>query len=311
MDKRFNLASTTLQFHPFYQRNICLSQETVSLLTSQVETFDTDPIARCHFAISIFHEMLETNSATLRLTFLKLAENIRGEVETWQIAGRNCGVLPHRKPPNPHIPYQGPWISCQAQGWGMSVLMRAFQLTNIDSFRRAALSLQIPFLIGANSGGLRLKEKTGKVFFEKLPFGGMYRHILNGFLSSLIGLYELKQAGNDSLTDHLLNEGLETICCENVLETFDLGYTSTYGQFYKFASPACVSYNPVHVRQLVALSILTRQANLNRWAEKWHNYSTFIPFRARASFDCMTYRIKMVPAYSRRITRSFYCCNIN
>ncbi len=291
MDKRVNLSSEILQFHPFYQRNTRLNHKAIAFLDKQPASIKADPITQCHMAISLFHEMLETENPLFRQEFLSQAEHILNKVEVWEMAGKMCGVIPHRYHPGSQNLASDPWISCQTQGWGMSIFMRAYQLTQKDSFREAALSLAQPFLIESVNGGLRKKEKTGRIFYQKLPFHGLHQHILNGFLSSLVGLHELHQATSDGLAADLFGQGLETVCTDEVLQTFDIGYSSIYGQLYQSASPACIAYNRVHVWQLAALSILSGYPQLNFWAAKWHQYTTSIPHRTFAKRDCLVYRL--------------------
>ncbi len=294
-------ASDLLQFHPFYHQNLRLSRNSIDFLGKQSTSIQADPISQSHLAISLFHEMLETEDPSCREAFLKVAEDLIQRVRFREIAGKTCGLIFHRYHPGiPESTHQ-PWISCQTQGWGMSILMRAYQLSGKEAFRQTALSLQIPFLIDVSSGGVKGREKTGRVFYQKLPFRGRYQHILNGFLSSLAGLYELYLSTGDNLAGDLFHQGLATVCNEDVLNTFDIGYTSVYGQAYQSATPACIAYNRVHVWQLSALAILGGQPKLKDQSEKWHAYSTSIFHRALSATDCLIYRIGMIPTYSKRI----------
>uniref|UniRef100_A0A0M3J7P5 heparosan-N-sulfate-glucuronate 5-epimerase n=1 Tax=Anisakis simplex TaxID=6269 RepID=A0A0M3J7P5_ANISI len=84
------------------------------------------------------------------------------------------------------------WHSAMAQGHALSVLTRAYAITKELKYLRAAVKGTKLFKINAGEGGVR-NDLFGYAWYEEYPTQpGTF--VLNGFMYSLIGLYDLSAA---------------------------------------------------------------------------------------------------------------------
>ena len=102
-----------------------------------------------------------------------------------------------------------------AQGHGISMMVRAANSLNDSSFWLAAGRALEPFKKTPKENGVRNLVFGKFVWFEEYPFqDGLF--VLNGFIYSLIGLYDLAASDNapDSLkieAKALFDEGLNSL----------------------------------------------------------------------------------------------------
>ncbi|PIO56549.1 D-glucuronyl C5-epimerase, partial [Teladorsagia circumcincta] len=84
------------------------------------------------------------------------------------------------------------WYSAMAQGHALSLLTRAYAATKNASYLVVASKALDLFEKDASAGGVRNKL-FGNDWYEEYPTSpGSY--VLNGFIYSLIGLYDFKNA---------------------------------------------------------------------------------------------------------------------
>ena len=82
-----------------------------------------------------------------------------------------------------------------AQGQAISVMVRAAEMTGEERFWEAAYRALRPFTKMTYEGGVRNMFMGQYVWYEEYPFvEGLF--VLNGFMYSLIGLYDLASAEN-------------------------------------------------------------------------------------------------------------------
>ncbi|OZC10043.1 D-glucuronyl C5-epimerase [Onchocerca flexuosa] len=170
------------------------------------------------------------------------------------------------------------WHSAMAQGHALSVLTRAYVVTNDMKYLQVAKRALRLFKTEAAKGGV-LNELFGHPWFEEYPTTpGTF--VLNGFLYSLIGLYDFAQVSNlqavenDSAT--LFSVGLESL--RIFLPLFDTGS----GTFYDLrhlglkTAPnlARWDYHSVHIYLLKWLYIITKDEFFNETANRWASYAT-------------------------------------
>ncbi|KAM7536465.1 hypothetical protein Aperf_G00000083246 [Anoplocephala perfoliata] len=128
------------------------------------------------------------------------------------------------------------WCSAMGQGQAISLLVRVARLTNEPRFLAAASRALGPFSrpIDSDSSncGVRANflDQSALPWFEEYPATPNV-FVLNGFIFSLVGLYDLKKASLNGSEDgvkaaQLLAEGLETLV--HVLPLFDSGTGSFY-----------------------------------------------------------------------------------
>src|SRR5260370_9661573 len=89
-----------------------------------------------------------------------------------------------------------------AQGVAISVLTRAYRITEDSDYLQSATRALLPFTKNVDDGGVRrgfsLASGTSAAgnFYEEYPTRSYSAFTLNGFMFALIGLYDLSQIPN-------------------------------------------------------------------------------------------------------------------
>ena len=118
------------------------------------------------------------------------------------------------------------WSSAMAQGQSMSLLARLADCTGSTADLTAAAKALTPLESSVANGGLADNFLgTSHPMYEEYPTTPP-SDTLNGFMFTLIGLYELSQADPSSQAGQLYSAGLATM--EYALPYYDLGDISAY-----------------------------------------------------------------------------------
>jgi D-glucuronyl C5-epimerase-like protein len=274
--------------------------ETARWLKSSVyagEAAKRDPVDMCHLAIDRFHAFLETGDPAARDQFVDMTRRLLERGHAAELGGRDCFVIPHYDRIEGYGKHATPWLSASAQGWVGAVLARAYQLTGEDQFAEAARRAVQPCFVPVDQGGVRATERHGRVFYEKFAIPGQTLHVLNGFLASLLGIWDVARATEDREAQQAFDDGVASLD-DTVLASYDNGHTSLYDQRPDArTTPSCVFYTWVHVRQLASLARITRQPRLFTWAERWRAYTQGAEHRAVTALECLGYRARNLPRY--------------
>lgn len=104
---------------------------------------------------------------------------------------------------------KAPWTSAMAIGNVLSLYSRIYSVTKDEKYIKSGdLALQ-PLIKTVAEGGL-VSEFNGHKFYEEYPTTkGNYT--LNGFMFTLIGLYDYYKVTGNELAKELYNEGIETL----------------------------------------------------------------------------------------------------
>lgn len=198
-----------------------------------------------------------------------------------------------------------PWISAMAQGLGMSVMTRAYHLTRDDNYLNAATRALLPFHKKVEHGGVVRAftlgpPDSGNVdlpFYEEYPTQPIPSYTLNGFMFSLLGLYDLAQTGNQDAAD-LFDKGIGTL--EVALPLFELGDGSAYDLSHLVRAPRPVhrdaSYHLVHIVLLNALGTATNDHPLLWYRNRWNSYGTVVDPLAMWSQRLAVWMVRRHPA---------------
>ncbi|KAK4298907.1 hypothetical protein Pmani_028777 [Petrolisthes manimaculis] len=175
------------------------------------------------------------------------------------------------------------WYSAMAQGQAMSLLVRAAHLSGRPQYLAAASRATALFHTNSTQGGVRTFFPGGMVWYEEYPTTPSL-FVLNGFIYSLLGLYDLKEytkdnnssssSGQDTIADRLFREGMRSL--KTLLPLFDTGWGSLYDlrHFTTHVPPnrARWDYHTTHITQLLLLSSLDPDPVLSSTAERWKDY---------------------------------------
>ena len=190
----------------------------------------------------------------------------------YEFAGGRCG---------PAI--DAPWPSSLAQGYCLSVLARAsfleeeFTTGEMKKFAELSKRALAPFRLDSNSGGFvtYFTDRISLPFYEEYPTLFPSR-VLNGFMFSLLGLYDCYTVFDLKEAKTLFDEGMVTLM--HVLPYYDLGNRSAYDLSHlnysssreHFApNPARSGYHHTHLKLLYALNSVSHfsmEELISRWS---------------------------------------------
>ncbi|HWW71689.1 MAG TPA: D-glucuronyl C5-epimerase family protein [Duganella sp.] len=166
-----------------------------------------------------------------------------------------------------------PWISALGQGRILSVFARAYGLTADERYLSAALRAMRPFELAVRDGGVQARFPDGGIGFEEYP-GREPNLVLNGFITALVGLYDLGETGQAPRAAELFAQAVRSL--ENNLHLYDLDYWSAYDLTGLVAN---ASYHQYHIMQLWALYEMTGRETFKRYTSKWQAYRKGPRFR--------------------------------
>uniref|UniRef100_A0A1B6CJP8 heparosan-N-sulfate-glucuronate 5-epimerase n=1 Tax=Clastoptera arizonana TaxID=38151 RepID=A0A1B6CJP8_9HEMI len=169
------------------------------------------------------------------------------------------------------------WLSAMGQGHGISVLARAYYHSGGDKqYLNAALRALRPFRIPSKDGGV-LASFLGQIpWYEEYPTQPS-SFVLNGFIYSLIGLYDLLtlapslQAREATV---LFQQGMKSL--KKLLLAFDNGSGTNYDlRHLTLGSAPNIArwdYHATHVNQLLLLATIDKDPLLSTTAMRWVGY---------------------------------------
>jgi len=222
------------------------------------------PIVICQYALGLFEKSILCNhlDVSLKNNFLNQADwlvkyfkekkNLSGWHLNFEI--KKYGI-------------KAPWISAMAQGEAISVLVRANLLTNEPLYLKIAEMALTPFSLNVQEGGF-VNRFEGFPIYEEYPSPHKTVGVLNGFIFSLFGLYDLAIHSKSEEAKFFFAQGVESL--KNILKFYDLKYWSQYYLFdYPNNYPASFTYHILAAEQLIALHFLTGENIFLIYSEKW------------------------------------------
>jgi hypothetical protein len=156
-----------------------------------------------------------------------------------------------------------PWISAYDQGLAISALVRGYRLTRRPHLFELLQGATQIFALDVREGGVRETLQSG-VLYSELPGEGV-PGIQDGFMSSLLGLYDLYVETENPATGKLFTDGITGL--RAMLPAWDYRRRwSWYGSRAYLCPP---SYHWLNCVLLEVLGRLTSDPLLGRHAEVW------------------------------------------
>lgn len=233
------------------------------------------PTHLCFYALGLVSVSRKTKRPKPDNSFIAVADWLSNNMND-----RGCWLTDVDKP---KFGLKGPLISAMTQGLGISVLVRAYNLTKDKSYLNSATAALAPFELDIEAGGVTTIT-DGYKFYEEYP-GNPPHHVLNGFIYALFALHDLALTGCERARS-LYDDGLKTLATR--LPEFDLGYWSLYHIGPAMPNPASYHYHRLHIDQLEVMAQLTDNSVIRSFAKKW-----------RRCFDNKTNGLRTLPAKLR------------
>lgn len=173
-------------------------------------------------------------------------------------------------------PLEPGWYSAMAQGQAMSTLVRAYLLTKDQAYLNAALRATGPYKMPAEQHGVKAVFMNKYDWYEEYPTTPS-SFVLNGFIYSLIGLYDLAETAGDKLgreAGQLFSRGMESL--KAMLPLYDTGSGSIYDlrHFMLGTAPnlARWDYHTTHINQLQLLASMDNTPIFRDVIKRWKSY---------------------------------------
>lgn len=170
------------------------------------------------------------------------------------------------------------WYSAMSQGHAISLLSRAYYHSGLNKkYLKAAVNALKPFKQPSSQGGVLAKFMNQLPWYEEYPTTPA-SFVLNGFIYSLLGLYDLNQIAPKTKGGKeagvLFDQGMESL--KKMLTMFDTGSGSVYDLRHVSlgASPniARWDYHVTHVNQLLLFATIDDDPIFSQTAERWKGY---------------------------------------
>lgn len=167
---------------------------------------------------------------------------------------------------------QAPWYSGLAQGSGISLLLRVYDVTGNVTYLKAASDAFVSMRHTMLEGGVVHVDDLGDAWIEE-SIVEPPTHILNGFLWALWGVWDYYLATGEVEAKEMFSRFVKTL--EKNLHRFDTGYWSLYElaglRMKMLASPF---YHDLHCVQLGITARMSRRDVFEHYALKWEGYAT-------------------------------------
>ncbi|XP_051548515.1 D-glucuronyl C5-epimerase B-like [Myxocyprinus asiaticus] len=168
------------------------------------------------------------------------------------------------------------WYSAMAQGQAMSTLVRAYLVTHNPAYLSAALRATSPFKRTSEQRGVKATFMNRFDWYEEYPTTPS-SFVLNGFIYSLIGLYDVAETAGNKLGREpgvLFSQGLESL--KAMLPLFDTGSGTVYDlrHFTLGVAPnlARWDYHTTHINQLQLLASIDSAPIFREYVKRWKTY---------------------------------------
>jgi hypothetical protein len=159
---------------------------------------------------------------------------------------------------------RSPWVSAMIQGLAISLLVRANRLNPAaPELAEIASRAANVFGKGIHEGGVRTTE-GGATLYEEYPAHPLPR-VLDGFLFSLLGLYDLSVESGDPLVTKRFKEGVQGLV--NTIDSWNYKDRWTWYGTHGYLCPR--HYHDLNRLLVLALANLTGEERLYRFANAW------------------------------------------
>ena len=233
------------------------------------------PISIGQYGLAVFNSFIATNDENKKNHFLRIADwFIKNKIEDDVF-----GVYWLTDIPKPEYKIDKPWKSAFTQSRAISILLRAWQITNDDKyFSTAAESLKI-FEIDISKNGVSNIFEFGK-FYEEYP-ASQPTMVLDGHIFSLLGLYDFVRAADKSSNyylqaESLFNAGINALIY--LLPDYDMKYWVKFNlckmDHYPKIDPCTIGYLRLISLQLHLLYRITDNELFEQYSKKFISYIT-------------------------------------
>lgn len=158
-----------------------------------------------------------------------------------------------------------PWVSAYDQGMVISALVRGYRITRRPRLMELLRGARHIFEISTQDGGVRQTLPGGAVVYSEVP-GTPTPGILDGFLTALLGLYDLFVETNDPQVEELFREGINGL--KSALPVWD--YRQKWSWYASRAYLCPPAYHVLNANLLKIIARLASDPGLAAQADRWN-----------------------------------------
>ena len=205
---------------------------------------------------------LRNNVESSRETFLRQVDWLEGHAEMGPAGSVTWPNRYHSL--EGHTPLKAPWVSSHDQGLAISALVRGYRLTRKPQLLDLLRGAHVIYRVETRHGGLRAPVKGGAIYVERpgTPVPG----ILDGFLTSLLGLHDLWIETGNPEVESLFREGL--LGLKGMLPLWD--YRNKWSWYATRAYLCPPTYHVLNRNLISVLAKITGDAALSTCADQWN-----------------------------------------
>ncbi|XP_061396807.1 D-glucuronyl C5-epimerase B [Musca vetustissima] len=168
------------------------------------------------------------------------------------------------------------WLSAMGQGHAISVLARAYWHSGDKRYLKAATLGLRPYSVLSKDGGVLAQFMDKYNWYEEYPTTPA-SFVLNGFIYSLLGLYDLNSTAPSYIAKEagkLFDQGMLSL--KKMLLLYDTGSGTSYDLRHLSLGVAPNlarwDYHATHVNQLLLLATIDSDPIIAQTAERWKGY---------------------------------------
>lgn len=284
-----NISKLNKLLHSFDLQGIPLNTTYIDVKEKKLHYY---PISIGQYGLSVFHSYLKSNSEEKRQHFIRIAEWFYNN----KIEDKKLGIYWLTDVEKPEYKVTMAWKSAFTQSRGISIMMRAWQLTGDNKYLEVCKKALIPFTKDISEGGVAVDMYTKSAFYEEYVAEKPTR-VLDGHIFSLWGVYDFIRAINRKneqesylLAKEIFDKGIEGLIVS--LPKFDMGFWALFNrceqEHYPKKDPCTIGYLRLVSKQLEILYKITNREELKEYSSKFSKYDRltniirmyFIKFKA-------------------------------
>lgn len=243
----------------FYYLHPQTAEDGISAGCDQLEKQPNHRTVQAFCALANWNVYQSDPNPKYHAAFLKWSDELNSSADDgrwiWTIEIPGLGIKP-------------PWISGLTQALGVSVLLRAYQLTGNEKYMSTARRAMEWISKSLEDGGCSSTNERG-TWIEEYPNVSEPNHVLNGHLWALFGVWDFYRVTRDEDAKKLFADGVRVVEAE--IERYDVGYWVVYSQKNRLDNILGL-YMQFVVEQLKAMYAITENPFFMKYAEKWAAY---------------------------------------
>lgn len=227
-----------------------------------------NPAAIALYALSQYNMFVDTGKDQYKELFLNhtnwLVDNLidKGKFGVWHYDFRWI---------TPGYVCSPPWISSMAQGLGISVLIRACEMTKNGKYLEVAKKALTSFEVPISEGGALYIDKMGDVWYEEYACQKRAQ-VLNGVIFALIGVYEMYECTKDKNAKAIFDKGVQTLKRRVSDFELNLGFFKSSKYDNNLLIYSGDKYHDFHIVQMKKLYEITKEEMFNEYCKRWESY---------------------------------------